>query len=118
MIMTRTIFLTIVVLLNWSGPFSDHATAVNGSSTTNCSTTWWATGKSHASFKTRTAENTASIVWVLNHQFLLIHMKDLNTPPQYEANIYLGYDNASDRYVAHWIAGVVTGPLGGRTIVN
>ena len=51
-------------------------------------------------FKTRTAENTE---WVLNHQFLLLHMKDLNTPPQYEANIYIGYDNTSDRYVAHWI---------------
>jgi Protein of unknown function (DUF1579) len=54
-------------------------------------------------FKTRTAENTASIEWVLNHQFLLIKMKDVNNPPQYEANIYVGYDNASDRYVAHWI---------------
>lgn len=54
-------------------------------------------------FKTRTAENSASIEWVLNHQFLLIKMKDVNTPPQYEANIYIGYDNASDRYVAHLI---------------
>jgi hypothetical protein len=54
-------------------------------------------------FKTRTAENTASVEWILNHQFLLIKMKDVNNPPQYEANIYIGYDNASDRYVAHWI---------------
>jgi hypothetical protein len=54
-------------------------------------------------FKTRTAENTAKVEWVLKHQFLLIKMKDVNTPPQYEANIYVGYDNASDRYVAHWI---------------
>jgi Protein of unknown function (DUF1579) len=54
-------------------------------------------------FKTRTVENTAQVEWVLNHQFLLIKMKDANNPPQYEANIYLGYDNASDRYVAHLI---------------
>lgn len=54
-------------------------------------------------FKTRTAENTAKVEWVLNHQFLLIQMKDVNSPPQYEANVYVGYDNASDRYVAHWI---------------
>jgi hypothetical protein len=53
-------------------------------------------------FKTRTAENTAKAEWVLNHQFLLIK-KDVNTPPQYEANIYIGYDNTSDRYVAHWV---------------
>ena len=54
-------------------------------------------------FKTRKAESTAKVEWVLNHQFLLIKMKDVNNPPQYEANIYVGYDNASDRYVAHWI---------------
>jgi hypothetical protein len=54
-------------------------------------------------FKTRTVENVAKAEWVLNHQFLLLKMKDLSTPTQYEANIYIGYDNASDRYVAHWI---------------
>jgi hypothetical protein len=54
-------------------------------------------------FKTRTAESTAKAEWILNHQFLLIKMRDVNNPPQYEANIYVGYDNASDRYVAHWI---------------
>jgi hypothetical protein len=57
----------------------------------------------HRKFKTRTTESTARAEWVLNHQFLLIQMKDVNLPPQYEANIYVGYDNASDRYVAHWI---------------
>jgi hypothetical protein len=54
-------------------------------------------------FKTRTVESSAKVEWVLNHQFLLIKMKDENTPPQYQANIYIGYDNASERYVAHWI---------------
>ena len=54
-------------------------------------------------FKTQTVENMATAEWVLNHQFLLIHMKDANSPPQYEANIYIGYDHTSDRYVAHWI---------------
>ena len=54
-------------------------------------------------FKTRTSENTATVEWVLNHQWLLIKMRDVNSPPQYEANIYVGYDNTSDRYVAHWI---------------
>jgi hypothetical protein len=54
-------------------------------------------------FKTRTAESTAKVEWVLKHQFLSIKMKDVNNPAQYEANVYVGYDNASDRYVAHWI---------------
>ncbi len=44
--------------------------------------------------------------WVLNHQFLLVHEKDAGSTegkPAYEAHIYIGYDNTSDRYVVHWI---------------
>lgn len=41
--------------------------------------------------------------WVLNHQFLRLEMKDEANPPQYQAVSYVGYDNASERYVAHWI---------------
>jgi hypothetical protein len=44
--------------------------------------------------------------WVLNHQFLLLHESDSSAgpgKPRYQANIYIGYDNASDRYVVHWI---------------
>jgi len=48
-------------------------------------------------------ENTVKVEWVLNHQFLRIHMKDAATPPQYETMVFVGYDNASDRYVVHWI---------------
>jgi len=45
--------------------------------------------------------------WVLNHQFLRIHEKA--TPAAkavdltYEALVMVGYDNASERYVAHWM---------------
>jgi len=48
-------------------------------------------------------QNTVKAEWVLNHQFLLVHMKDVATPPQYEAMVFVGYDNAGERYVAHWI---------------
>jgi hypothetical protein len=44
--------------------------------------------------------------WVLNHQFLFLHEKDAPVSvnkPGYEAHVYIGYDNASDRYVIHWI---------------
>jgi hypothetical protein len=44
--------------------------------------------------------------WMLNHQFLHIHQKALNSPAgqvPYDAEVYIGYDNASDRYVVHWI---------------
>ncbi len=51
----------------------------------------------------QTVENTAKAEWVLNHQFLLVHMKDVVSPPRYEAMVFIGYDNTSERYVAHWI---------------
>ena len=51
----------------------------------------------------RPATLTASAAWVLNHQFLRLDMRDVNDPPAYEANVYIGYDNTSERYVAHWL---------------
>jgi hypothetical protein len=52
------------------------------------------------------AEHTVGVEWALNHQFLRIHEKD-NMPAStdrvpYEAMIMVGYDNTSERYVAHW----------------
>jgi hypothetical protein len=47
-------------------------------------------------------ENTATAKWVLNHQFLELHMKDVADPPTYEAMVMIGYDHATGRYVAHW----------------
>ena len=40
--------------------------------------------------------------WVLGHQFLRIQMRDVtNTPPQYFAHVYVGYDPEAEEYVAH-----------------
>ena len=51
----------------------------------------------------RTVENTVRVEWVLNHQFLRIHMQDVKKPATYEAMVFVGYDNTSERYVVHWI---------------
>jgi hypothetical protein len=54
----------------------------------------------------QSAEHSIDANWVLNHQFLRVHEK-ANTPARdgtlYEALIFVGYDNTSDRYVVHWI---------------
>lgn len=60
---------------------------------------WKLTRKTHG----QTSQSAVHTEWVLNHQFLFIHMKETSTPSQYEAMIYIGYDNMSERYVAHWI---------------
>lgn len=51
-------------------------------------------------------EMELSAEWVLNHQFLLVRERDMKAiegKQPYEAQIYIGYDNASEHYVAHWI---------------
>ena len=60
---------------------------------------WKLTRKIHG----QTSQSEVHAEWVLNHQFLLIHMKETSEPSQYEAMVYIGYDNTSERYVAHWI---------------
>jgi len=55
----------------------------------------------------RAVKHDVDAQWVLNHQFLQIHEIDTKTGPDgkpgYEAMPMVGYDNASERYVAHWI---------------
>jgi hypothetical protein len=47
-------------------------------------------------------KNKVKVEWVLNHQFLKIHMKDVADPPAYEAIVLIGYSHADQEYVAHW----------------
>ena len=54
-------------------------------------------------------QNTVQARWVLRHQFLQVHMKDVNDPPAYEALVLVGYDHGAKAYVAHW-----TDTWGGR----
>ena len=52
------------------------------------------------------ADHAVNAEWVLNHQFLRIHEKSNTSSPDgttYETMVFVGYDNASERYVVHWI---------------
>jgi hypothetical protein len=54
-------------------------------------------------------QHSGRIDWVLNHQFLRIHFQDVTErrettkEPRYEAEVFVGYDNMSERYVTHWL---------------
>jgi hypothetical protein len=58
-------------------------------------------------FEGQPINHSVEVDWVLNHQFLRIHEKDLNPAKPgeaaYEATLFVGYEPASKRYVAHWI---------------
>jgi len=61
-------------------------------------------GNWHISRSTRgkTVENLMDAHWAIQHQFVQVHMIDTKTPPAYEANVFIGFDAAKSRYVAHW----------------
>jgi hypothetical protein len=40
---------------------------------------------------------------VLQNGFLHLHMVDAATPPRYEADVFLGFDDKSADYVVHWL---------------
>jgi hypothetical protein len=47
-------------------------------------------------------ENVMQAQWVLNHQFIQLHMRGAGDPPSYEALVLIGYDPSASRHVAHW----------------
>jgi hypothetical protein len=51
----------------------------------------------------RLEENHVKAEWILNHQFLQLHMKDVKSPPSYEALVLIGYDHENSRYVVYWL---------------
>lgn len=50
----------------------------------------------------RTATNVVHIEWVLQHQFVQLHYRDVATPAKYEAIVLLGYDGSAKHYICHW----------------
>ncbi len=62
--------------------------------------------KVNGTIKGQPREMELTAEWVLNHQFLLVRERDavaIEGKKPYEAQIYIGYDNTSERYVVHWI---------------
>jgi hypothetical protein len=40
---------------------------------------------------------------VLQGGFLRLHMLDVNSPPRYEAELFVGFDHQGHDYIAHWL---------------
>ena len=45
----------------------------------------------------------AKAEWVLQGQFISLHMIDTTSPPGYEAEVFIGLDSAKSEFVAHWL---------------
>ncbi|MBS1724730.1 MAG: DUF1579 family protein [Armatimonadetes bacterium] len=57
----------------------------------------------HRAFSNRTAENVATVEWVVDHRYLRIIMRDPNKPPKYEAHVYITFEKEAKRYAIHWM---------------
>ncbi|HGJ65728.1 TPA: hypothetical protein ENS27_10095 [bacterium] len=60
---------------------------------------WHAVGK----VIDKAVEYSVNVEPVLNNTFSRIHMRDINNPPQYEAQIFVGVDSATNTVYAHWL---------------
>lgn len=40
---------------------------------------------------------------VLDGAFIKLHMIDRGSPPQYEADVFVGYDQKANDFIAHWL---------------
>lgn len=41
--------------------------------------------------------------WVLNHQFIQFHYGGTDPKGEYEAFVFIGFDNSAKNYVCHWV---------------
>jgi hypothetical protein len=41
--------------------------------------------------------------WVLNHQFIEFHYGSAEVKSEYEAFVFIGFDDAAKSYVCHWV---------------
>jgi hypothetical protein len=53
---------------------------------------------------------------VLKGAFLKLHMIDAASPPQYEAELFLGFDPKANDYIAHWLDNF--GAAGARVVAR
>jgi hypothetical protein len=105
MILSRNIMFVAIVLIS-SSVYAQESTNLDGPKgrfqddlISKLEGTWHLTRQ----IRGKEVGNSVSATWVLNHQFLQVHMKDVKNPPAYEAIALIGYIHSSKQYVAHWV---------------
>ena len=48
-------------------------------------------------------QSTVHCQWVLNHQFIEFHYGAADAKPEYEAFVFIGFDDTAKNYVCHWV---------------
>ncbi|MFL6526508.1 MAG: DUF1579 family protein [Chthoniobacterales bacterium] len=63
----------------------------------------------------KTTESSVRGEWALNHHWIRLDYGYADKPAQYEAVVFIGYDDAAKRYICHWmdVYGASESALGG-----
>jgi hypothetical protein len=48
-------------------------------------------------------QTSVHVEWVLRHQFIQLHYGSTGAATEYEAFVYVGFDNSAKNYVCHWV---------------
>jgi hypothetical protein len=51
----------------------------------------------------RVQQTSVHCEWVLNHQFIEFHYGSADAKPEYEAFVFIGFDDSAKKYVCHWV---------------
>ena len=51
----------------------------------------------------RSIETTVRAEWVLKHQFIQLHYGAVGKEAEYEALVFIGFDETAKSYVCHWL---------------
>jgi hypothetical protein len=51
----------------------------------------------------RVQQTSVHCEWALKHQFIEIHYGSADATPEYEAFVFIGFDDAAKNYVCHWV---------------
>ena len=51
----------------------------------------------------RIAQTSVHCEWVLKHQFIEFHYGSADATPEYEAFVFIGFDDVDKTYVCHWL---------------
>lgn len=52
---------------------------------------------------TRTVQTSVHCEWVLKHQFIEFHYGSADATAEYEALVFIGFDDTAKNYVCHWV---------------
>ena len=53
--------------------------------------------------KGRVQQTSVHCEWVLKHQFIEFHYGSADATPEYDALVFIGFDDAAKKYVCHWV---------------